>query len=68
MINPFAGLTYDAIFALAYGLDAVVKNNWDITGDNLKKVMLHTTSFNGASGAYCLTWLLGCLTAGGMCA
>jgi ABC-type branched-subunit amino acid transport system substrate-binding protein len=50
MINPFAALTYDATLALAYGLDAVLGENWDLTGDNLKKVMFHNTSFDGASG------------------
>ena len=49
--NPYALLTYDATYTLAYGLNHLLNNNIAINSHNLNDIILHNISFEGASGS-----------------
>ena len=49
-INPFAALTYDAAFVLLRGIDFVLKNNMELTGNNIRAAIFNNVSFEGVTG------------------
>lgn len=49
-LNPYAGLTYDATFLIAYGIHYVIEAGWELNGDNLLKAIFNNVSFEGVTG------------------
>jgi len=49
-LTPYALFTYDAVYALARGLDNLVKAGSSINGDSLRDVLLTEVNFTGVTG------------------
>lgn len=49
-IDPYVSLTYDAMYTLAYGMDAVVRSNQDLNGNTILNAIFNNVSFVGPSG------------------
>ena len=51
-VNQFLGFTYDAVFTLAYGLDAYLNGvpSLEVNAEKLRAAVINNVSFHGASG------------------